>query len=190
MKRRPPIVVALVLTLALAATAPVSAKEPLRGDVEIDFNVGVVTGEGCCPTVFTPGTWDVEEWGVAWFGTVDMGGGTYWIVFDDGPYLPTGAAVHWVERMRIYRHLDYTIDNGVLTDMVPEGLLIDAIVRGLMAPIGGGPVNGLVTAAHDEFAEWEGRHIHMTGRVTGVYTEGPYAEMELPKTAFMALRIN
>ena len=83
MRRRLLIVIALAVALTLVVAAPISAKEPLRGGIDLDFNVGVVLGVdgvGCNPAV-------------AWFGTVEIDGVSLGIEFDDGPMAPTGPVL-------------------------------------------------------------------------------------------------
>ena len=172
--------VALVVALTLVVAAPINAKQPLRGDIDLDFNVGVVLGidgVGCNPAV-------------AWFGTVEIDGTEYGIEFDDGPMTFSGPVAHWIEVFRIYDSLTYTMDDGIVTSCIYGYLLLEGTVEGIMAPNGGGPANGVVTDAFGDFAEWNGRHVHMFGWVTEVYEDGPYAEWGLPKASAMTMRLN
>ena len=174
------VVVALLLAVSLVAAAPAGAKAPLRGDIALDYNVGAVIGEGCAP-------------GIAWFGTIEIGDTTYGMVFDDGPMWPAGKAEkvwHWIEDWRIYESVDYELVNNIVVECSFGTLLLEGTVKGIMTPQGGGPANGYVTGAYDDFAEWDGRPVHMYGAVTAVIDEGPFADWGLPAASEMTLQIN
>jgi len=164
---------AMVFLLVLLPAIPAEAKQPLYGEMQLDFNPGWGG-----PSTTVP----------EWTGTIAIGDGAYGMAFfnigSGKPFVDpfTGNVLFFGEIWVIYQWL--TFDNGVLdhgevllwgTD---QGVVTFANSKYRM--------NGKVEAASEIFAEWEGRIVHMSGIIVWD-TSGP---VPVPVSAPGRFRIN
>ncbi len=90
MKRKLIILMAVAALFVTAIAAPVGAfgRRSLRAHMDLDFNVGIVTGEGAAPMV-------------SWVGTLEFRGGTYDVVYyPTAPLVEHGDWVYFEENVR------------------------------------------------------------------------------------------
>ena len=183
MKRKLIILVAVAALFVTAIAAPVGAfgRRSLRAHMDLDFNLGIVTGEGAAPTV-------------SWVGTLEFRGGTYGIVFfPHGPPEMHGEWAYFQETVRIYEpdSLSYTFDgSGVITAFTEGNVVVEFNDKGWVSPRGTGFAWGNVTAtdadadSHGVFSNvdvgdrifWYGRYLdeaHMNwGASFRIFTRG------------------
>jgi hypothetical protein len=99
MMKRMAVLILTVLALSLTATAPVNAMQPIRGDMELHFNLGfdpaLQPPSGC--SEFT------------WVGNVKPDGAEYGMVFIPTGRVDTGKVFHFDEIWRVYEGtIDFT----------------------------------------------------------------------------------
>lgn len=152
MKRRLSTVLAIVVALTLVSVAPVSADEPLVGDMELEFNLEF--GTGLFPAI-------------SWVGTVDFDGDVYGIAFFPTGAKDVGTVHHFWEDWAIYPYDAgdpfFTFTGGVLTEFAPEPPVLEGYDRGTAMKNNRYRMNGSVTGVADPFEEWLGRNVHMSG---------------------------
>ncbi len=162
MKRNIVLSLAFVMVLSVVAAGPVSAKEPLRGDMTMVLNQDLST--------FEFGLFGCPE--IAWFGSIDVDGTTYGMALYPLPGRVTGNGkiTHfeeswkvWTEEFRlIYDHEAgwYSLDDCEPGDYVMAGT--DEGVAGFAKGLVGAKArsNGVVEEALGPFAEWRDRRMH------------------------------
>jgi hypothetical protein len=132
----------LTLTLALILVTPVLAMEPLRGTMDLTFNLA---WSGPSETI--------HEWN----GSITIGDDVYFMEFfnigtgKQGDQDP-GMTLHFGEIWKIWE--DEERDN-LLLNGTDEGVVSLANSEYRM--------NGVVTVAYGDFVIWEGRNVHMSG---------------------------
>lgn len=143
MKRKLLILLAVAALVATVIAAPAGAfgRHSLRGHQGLDFNLGIVTGEGAAPNV-------------SWVGTVDFRGGTYDIVYrPTAPLVEHGDWIYFEENVRIYEPgtLSYTFDgNGVIVEFTEGNVVVEFNERGWLSPRGTGFAWGKVITANGD----------------------------------------
>ena len=89
MKRKLSIVLTIVMALTVLSVAPASAKAPLVGDMELEFNLEVGADGGSFPAI-------------AWVGTVNLDRDVYGIAFFPIGARDVGTVHHFWEDWAIY----------------------------------------------------------------------------------------
>lgn len=177
MNRRILLVVALIAALSLVA-APVSAgaDKPISGDMELYFNLGFGNPEAPCPDI-------------TWAGTVELMGITYGIAFFPTGEKNVGKVHHFTEVWEVYdTPFDFT--GGVLTECSPGEIVLSGTDAGVSSPNSKFRMNGTVEEAFAPFAQWEGRHVHMSGDITWMEIIVDEETITVPATAPGFFRIN
>lgn len=154
----------LVLTLTLGVVAPATAKKPLVGTMELQFNLDWPGPSEEIPDWVGTVTIDGTEYGMAFFNT---GTGK---PFDSQP---NGGVIFFEETWVIYEQLDFTferIDDQIegfrLTEFNPGDVLLSGYDRGVVSLANGGyRMNGFVEVAEDPYESWLDRQVHMSGVV-------------------------
>ena len=173
-------VVLLVAAFALAcvAVAPVQAKKPLRGSMDLEFNVW------WHPLLGGPGynEWEIPDWmGTITFDGDDTEYGMAFFAFTTGKPFDEqnpGMAFFFGEIWAIYEDVELiTIldeeGNFVSQEFIGTNLLMWGYDYGVT--VGSNAkyhMNGDVQF-DDIFGVYVGRHVHMSGTIT-YYTEGPF----------------
>ncbi len=152
------------MSAVTVAPANASMHRSLRGNVDLDFNLGLVLGEGAAQNV-------------SWFGTVEFRGGTYDIAYyPTAPLVEHGNWIYFEDRYEIYDSLTYEYENGILTEFNPGTVVLEASERGWGTPWGTAFAFGKVVAfdadvdPHDLLARvqvgdrtfWRGRYLDET----------------------------
>lgn len=155
MRSKLSIVLALVLALTVISVAPATAKAPLVGEMDLEFNLA------------WPGPGDVVP---DWVGTVTIDGNEYGIAFfaiSTGKPFETdrpGSAFFFGEIWRIYDGLDFEFVDGVLTEFEPGPVVMWGYDTGLTNLKNSKyHMIGSVDEAAFPFEEWVGRSVHMGG---------------------------
>jgi len=157
MKTKLSIVHVMVLILSLVAAAPVSAKAPLVGAMDLQFNLGWPGPQAHTPDWVGTITIDDEEYGMAFFA---IGSGK---PFNEDP----SASVHFFEEIwKIYDELEFEFNEfGVLTEFEEGDVLLWGYDTGITNLKNSKyHMNGSVEA-DDLFDEWVGRNVHMSGDI-------------------------
>jgi len=161
MKNKLSVVLVMIVLLSLAAVAPLNAKAPLVGEMDLEFDVD------------WPGPQQTVE--PSWVGTVTFEEGEYGMAFfpvgtgksfeEDPPFKGGPPKVHFFEEVwRIYELGDgfsYTVD-----DFTPGPLVMEGSDTGITNIKNSKyHMNGIVDIANGPFEEWIGRSVHMRGLV-------------------------
>lgn len=158
------LVIVMTFLMAFALAAPVDAKKPVRGDMDLDFNVGFFGPPALCSEV-------------TWAGSITIDGVDYGMTFIPTDDHFTGPVHHFEEIWQIHA-ATFEFDGGVFTEcnlpVVMAGLDV-----GIAAPNLNGVAHGTV-----EFVDPEGpfedslmgRRVHWSGVVSesGVQFAGPF----------------
>lgn len=146
------------------------ARQPLRGDMELNFNVGFVIQEGCTT--------------VTWAGTIDIDGETYGMAFFPTGSRQTGEAFHFEENWVIY-DAPFGFDApGLLMECPMGDVVLAGYDSGVTSPNAKYRMSGAVEVALEEFDGWDGRRVHMDGYIVYDQTTG------VPLTAPGSFRLN
>lgn len=154
-------IVAALAALALlvtAVSAPVAAKAPLRGTMDLQFNLAWPGPQDEIPDWVGTITFDGDEYGMAFFA---IGTGK---PFDADP----STSVHFFEEIYvIYETLDYAFDaDGNLTLFDPGPVVMAGPDTGLTNMVNSKyHMTGRVETASGPFAALEGRHVYMSGLI-------------------------
>jgi hypothetical protein len=156
MLRRLVAVLGLIAAMALVGGPTAQAREPLYGDMDLQFNLA------------WPGpSTEVPDW----VGTVTIDGDVYGMAFFNTgtgkPFAeqPAAGVVFFEETWVIYEELDFSFaPDGTLATFVPGDVAMSGYDSGVSnIPSASYRMNGDVRAANDEFADWLGRSVHMMG---------------------------
>jgi hypothetical protein len=138
-KRNMLAVLAVFAIATMASVLPAIAAEdegPILGRQDLDFNVGILTGEGAAPQV-------------SWVGTLQVNGASYPIAyFPKGPGMQVGGWFLFEETVRIYASLEYEFTEGVLTGFEPGRVVVKFVDSGVVSPRGWAVASGKVKRAN------------------------------------------
>lgn len=152
------VALALLLFLITALVAPTSAARPLVGDMDVQFNLEWPGPDQGVPIWVGTVTIDGQEYGMAFFNT---GTGK---PFDDHP---SDSVSFFEETWTIYRTLGFEFnDNGglIMDSWEPGEVVLSGYDRGVVSFANSRyRMNGYVEVAADDFAQWVGRRVHMSG---------------------------
>jgi hypothetical protein len=149
------------LTIVVGAVAPATAKTPLIGTMDLQFNLGSLE-----PGDEVPG----------WVGTVTIDGVDYGMAFFNlgtgKPFdsQPSGGVIFFEETWVIYQDLHFVfeeVEGGfILTEFDPGDVLLSGYDRGVVTVANGTyRMNGFVEEANGPYTSWLGRQVHMSGTV-------------------------
>lgn len=158
----------LVFTLMSVPVVPTQAKKPLRGTMDLYFDLSAQIPDD-----------------PIWIGTIDIDGyGVYGMRFYHlSPFKEYSQASPFEEIFEIY-------------DLVTEEILLAGPDVGVTTLANKPPepckyrMNGKVEVAAGEFAEWLGRNVHMSGVITWQNLGTPEDPIFAPATAPGTFRIN
>lgn len=176
MRKRFTLLLAMLMVLSVAVSLPATAKEPLRGDMELNFNLGFENPNAPCPDI-------------TWAGTVELDGITYGMAFFPTDAKDVGKTHHFEEIWEIY-DTPYLFEGGVLTVCTPGAIVLSGTDAGVSSPNSKYRMNGTVGEAFDPFAEWLGRSVHMSGHITWAEILVGGEMIIVPATAPGTFRIN
>jgi hypothetical protein len=176
MRKRFILLLAMLLVLSLAVAVPANAEEPLRGDMELYFNLGFGNPDAPCPDI-------------TWAGTVELDGVTYGMAFYPTDAKDVGKTHHFVEDWEIY-DAPYEFMGGVLTECSPGDIVLSGTDAGVTSPNSKYRMNGTVGEAFAPFAEWTGRNVHASGDITWAEIIVGVEVIVVPATAPGVFRIN
>ncbi|MEN8234825.1 MAG: hypothetical protein ABFR89_07865 [Actinomycetota bacterium] len=172
MRKKLSVVLVLVLALTVIAVAPASAKKPIGGDMELEFNLGF--GAGPYPAI-------------SWVGTVGLEGELYGIAFFPTDAKDVGTAHHFWEGWKVYEYDTgdpfFAFTDGVLTTFNPGIPVLEGSDRGVTNHNDKYRMRGTVDGATEPFEEWIGRRVHMAGVIE-------WYEFGAPQYAPGSFRIN
>jgi hypothetical protein len=176
MRKRFILLLAMLLVLSVAVALPANAEEPLRGDMELYFNLGFGNPEAPCPDI-------------TWAGTVEIDGVTYGMAFFPTGAKDVGKTHHFEEAWEIY-DTPYPFEGGVLTECTPGDIVLAGTDAGVSSPNSKYRMNGTVGTAFDPFVDWVGRSVHMGGDITWAEIVIGDETIVVPATAPGTFRIN
>lgn len=161
MKRKLLILLAIVVALSVVVAAPVSAKNPLRGEQVLALNQDAEGNRGLygCPDI-------------SWFGAIVIDDTTYGMaLYDIGSVFP-GKTQHWEEDWRIFTE-EFMVASGLLVDCEPGDVVLSGYEKGVIAFTHTTfHMTGIVEDASDPFEEWIGRRSYQEGEVGAVTVAG------------------
>lgn len=166
----------MLLVLSVAVALPASAKEPLKGDMELYFNLGFGDPHAPCPDI-------------TWAGTVQLEGVTYGMAFFPTGAKDVGVVHHFAEIWEIY-DTPYTFMGGVLMECTPGEIVLAGTDAGNTETNDKYRMNGTVEDAFDPLAEWGGHNVHMDGYITWAEIVVGTETIIVPATAPGTFRIN
>ena len=168
---------ASALMFTVAATGPVDAKAPERGDQVMVLNQDPATGG--------LGLFGCGE--ISWFGTIELAGTTYGMALYPLPGRTTGQGtiLQYEEGWTVWTG-PFTITEGFLEYCEPGEVVLSGVDNGTASfRTGKFRSNGTVAEANDPFADWLGRKVHQDGII------GPIEYQGLPNFGFYGdLRLN
>lgn len=160
MKKRPSVLLAMVVALSLVSLTPAAAKAPLVGDMSLQFNLGWPGPQADIPDWVGTINIDGEEHGMAFFAT---GSGK---PFAEDP----SSSVHFFEEIwEIYDMDGFVFEfdsHGVLTTFVKGDVVLWGYDYGITNLKNSKyHMNGSVEGAGEPFEDWIGRSVHMSGLI-------------------------
>jgi hypothetical protein len=156
MKKKLLVPLVMVVGLSLVSLSPATAKAPLIGEMDLQFNLGFPGPQEVIPDFVGTIELDGEVYGMAFFA---IGSGK---PFSGDP----SSSVHFFEEIwKIYEDLDYLFDeNGVLVEFVEGPVLLWGYDTGSTVLANSRyHMNGGVEGAAEPFEGWLGRSVHMQG---------------------------
>lgn len=146
---------AFTIAALTGVAGPAEAKAPLIGTMDLQFNLAWPGPNEVVPDWVGTITIDGDEYGMAFFNT---GTGK---PFDEQP----ADNVFFEETWAIYETLDFSFTpDGFLDEFEPGDVVLSGYDRGISVLVNASyRMNGDVRVAEGEFAEWLGRHVHMSG---------------------------
>ena len=154
----------------------VEARQPLFGDMDLQFNLAWPGPNETIPDWVGTITIDEDEYGMAFFAT---GSGK--------PFAadPSSSVHFFEETWVIYDELDFTFNpDGTLATFVPGDVVLSGYDAGITNMKNSKyHMNGYVDVAEGDFADWMGRSVHMMGLIE-------WYPFEAPQFAPGVLRIN
>jgi len=161
MKRKLFVLLAIVAVLLTVIAAPVSAKNPLRGEQVLTLNQDA---EG------NFGLYGCSE--ISWFGTIVIDDTAYGMaLYPLGSVFP-GVTQHWEENWRIFTG-EFMVEGDVLVSCEPGIAVLSGYEKGVGAfPSPNFHMTGIVEDASDPFGEWIGRRSYQEGEVGLVSVAG------------------
>ncbi len=161
MKGKLSVVFLLAVALSAAWVVPASAKAPLVGQMDLQFNKAWPGPQADIPDWVGTITIDGEEYGMAFFA---LGSGK---PFESDP----STSVHFFEEIwTIYDELDFEFDEetSALTRFEPGNVVLSGPDYGISNLVNlKYHMNGSVDEAAGPFAEWLGRNVHISGVLKG-----------------------
>ncbi|MCP5023339.1 MAG: hypothetical protein GY930_16410 [bacterium] len=159
MKKKLLILVAMVVALSLVSLAPATAKKPLTGPMDLEFNLNFgAEGDTCAH--------------ITWAGTVELDGDLYEMIFIPTDRKEVGNAVHFWEDWLIYPRDEEDLvfefspgDPRVLTSCHPGDIapVLWGADKGVGTLNDKYRMNSTIDGANAPFGEWLGRNVHMSG---------------------------
>jgi len=151
--------IALILMLLTTLARPADAKEPLVGEMDLQFNLGWPGPQDEVPTWVGTITIDEVDYGMAFF---NIGTGKPFAE-QPNPDSVLFAGEIWV----IYDDLELVFDeNGVLTTFTPGDVALSGLDTGNVRLSNSKyRLKGTVDEANGMFADWLGRRVHMSGDI-------------------------
>lgn len=150
MRRRLSTLFAVIAVLSMVMAVPVAAEQPVRGDMDLYFNVGFTDKDAPCPHI-------------TWAGTITFDGEIYGMVFIPTDAKDVGKVHHFWEDWIIY-DTPFAFTGGVLETCTSGAVVMEGIDKGVFTAANGKyRMNGAVTDATGPFAGNEGRQVHMSG---------------------------
>lgn len=150
-------VLAIVVVLFLGTTAPLNAKSPVTGEMDLQFNLAWPGPQTDIPDWVGTLTIDGDEYGMAFFliGTGKPFAGDH----------VTGNASFFGEIWRVYDGIDLGFDEfGNLAEFSPGPIILWGYDAGMVSLANSKyHMNGSVEYAAEAFAGWLGRSVHMSG---------------------------
>jgi hypothetical protein len=146
-----------VAVLLMAIALPAQARQPLRGDMDLQFNLAWSGPSDVVPIWVGTITIDGADFGMAFFNT---GTGK---PFEDNP----SDVLFFEETWSIYDDLEFSFDDeGALATFEPRDIVLSGYDRGIVTPSNSKyHMNGDVRIAEGQFSEWLGRSVHMSGHI-------------------------
>lgn len=167
MKRLSVVVLAVALTLSLISVAPVQAKKPLRGTMDLEYNLA------------WPGP---QEEIPDWVGTIIIDGQVYDMAFyaiGSGKAFvtpPFRGKIHFFEEKWVIGDIHYVFTDGVLTEFEEINILCWGYDKGQTnTQTSKYHMNGNVEEASGFFEGWAGRSVHMHGIIEWYPFGAPFA---------------
>jgi hypothetical protein len=161
MKRKLFVLLAIVAVLLTVIAAPVSAKNPLRGEQVLALNQDADGNFGLygCPEI-------------SWFGAIVINDTTYGMALYPISSVFPGKTQHWEENWTIFSG-EFTVEDGELVNCVPGDVVLSGWEKGVIAfALPTFHMTGIVEDASDLFEEWIGRRSYQEGEVGLVSVAG------------------
>ena len=160
MRKKLTAAILVIFILTLVPTLAVSAEKPLRGTMDLQFNLG------------WPGPQDhIPDW----IGTITINGETYDMAFyctgSGKPFVTTPddlrGVIHFFEETWVIGHIDYEFDeNGVLIEYNPIDILLWGYDTGSTNTVNSNyHMTGNVEEAFGVFEGLAGRNVYMSGEI-------------------------
>ena len=153
----------MVVALSLVSLAPATAKKPLTGPMELEFNLA-----------FDPAADPEACERISWAGTVELDDVVYEMIFVPTGAKDVGRVHHFWEDWFIYPYdaakpiLKFSEgDPRVLIECDPLGVspVLWGTDKGVTSPNDRYRMNGTIDGAGEPFEKWLGRNVHMSGMI-------------------------
>ncbi len=180
MRTRLSIIATMVVLVAAAFAPPVSAGQPLSGEMDLQFNLAWPG----------PDQTDVPDW----VGTITIDGTDYGMAFfntgSGKPFVDNPSdVVFFEETWVVYEDLEFAFDGFVLTVFEPGKVVLSGYDRGIVTVVNSRyHMIGDVQYADGPFASRLGGSVHMSGSI--VWGDGTVYPEGAPHYAPGTLRIN
>jgi hypothetical protein len=138
---------------------PVNAGAPITGTMDLEYNLAWPGPQAEVPDWIGTITIDGTEYGMAFFA---IGSGKPWDPIEKS----TGSAYFFGEIWEIYESIDFKFKNGVLKKFKPGDIVLKGTDEGLTNLNNNNyGMNGIVTETNQDFANWLGHNVHMSGEI-------------------------
>ena len=142
--------------MSLISLAPASAKKPLVGEMELEFNLDF-------------GAEGADFAHITWVGTINFDGAVYGMAFIPTNAKDVGVVHHFWEDWLIYPYDSenpfFLFEDGFLTEFDPDPPVLWGTDKGISSPNDKYRMNGTIDGAEEPFEEWLGRSVHMSGTI-------------------------
>jgi hypothetical protein len=161
MKTKLLMLLAIVVALSVVVAAPVSAKNPLRGEQVMALNQDDQGNFGLygCP-------------GISWFGAIVLDDTTYGMALYPISDVFPGGTQHWEENWTIFSE-EFMVEGDELVSCEPGDVVLSGYEKGVIAfALPTFHMTGIVEDASGPYEEWIGRRSYQEGEVGVVAIAG------------------
>jgi len=165
MRKKLSVALLTISIILIMSMKPINAGAPITGIMELEYNLAWPGPQAEIPDWIGTITIDGKTYGMAFFA---IGSGKPW---DEKS---TGSAFFFGEIWEIYESIDFKFKDGVLKKFRPGDIVLKGTDEGLTNLKNSNyGMNGIVEKTNQDFANWLGHNVHMSGVIEWQIVQTP-----------------